>query len=142
VTTGDFNWAWNGSSWLLGPGDPPWTALGQSIWHPNGTNNTHNQWAIRRWQSEVNGSALVRLTFGKSGSGGNGTTLRVFVNGVQQYTRTVAGTETGGFNSALILSGLDSGDIVEFALDSLGTDGQSGDGSDGSFFTCTVEQSP
>ena len=130
-----------GTGWTLGPGNPPWTEVGQTTWHPNGSNQPQgDQWAIRRWISEANGTVNARITFAKSGSGGNGTTLRVFVNGLPRLVHTIAGTDTTGITTNLLIGGLNIGDSVDFALDALGTDLTTNDGSDGSTFGVIIDQ--
>lgn len=140
--TTDPNWIFSGG-WALGPGDPPWTSLGRDTWHPNGSNNGAEHWPVRRWVSEANGNVNARLFFAKQNvGGGNGTTLRVFVNGLQRFSRTIGGTDGTGLRTNLVLEGLSIGDLVEFALDALGTDGTTADGSDGSFFGVVIDQTP
>jgi hypothetical protein len=141
--TGDPNWTFASSAWQLGvAGDPvanpPWDSIGQTAWHPNGDNNIEVHWVIRRWVSEVDGPLHASVQFGKSGAGGNGTTLRILHNGNQVFSRTVAGSDTTGINTNVNLPDVFVGDKIEFALDPLGTDGTKNDGSDGSFLRAAV----
>ena len=139
-TASDPNWAWTGSAWTLGPGDPPWDYIDAASWHPNGDNNGHVDWVIRRWVSETAGALTNRISFAKGNGGcGNGTTLRVLVNGVEKLRRTVAYNDTTGFTTNLVLQDILVGDFIDFALDSLGTDGTQEDGCDGSTFSVTID---
>ena len=135
--TTDPNWTFSGA-WTLGPGDPPWDILGQTDWHPNGINNAENHWVIKRWVSDVDGDLHAQVRFGKQNPNGNGTTLRVFHNGTELFTHTVAGNNTAGISNNIALPGVFIGDTIEFALDSLGTDGTRGDGADGSFIRVAI----
>ena len=139
----DPQWAWSGSAWLLGPGDPPWNTIGAGSWHPNGDNNGAVMWVIRRWASETAGTIKAALTFAKDNAAcGNGVTLRVFHNGAPRLTRTIAFTDTAGFSTNLVINDVKSGDFIDFALDSLGTDSGWQDACDGSVFTVSITQDP
>src|SRR6185503_7964650 len=91
----DPNWNFSGI-WRLGvtgdpAADPPWDIIGETEWHPNGDNNEHVDWVIRRWVSDVDGDLHANVQFGKDNiNGGNGTTLRVLHNGTQRFSYTVA----------------------------------------------------
>lgn len=135
--TTDPNWTFSGA-WTLGPGDPPWDIIGQTDWHPNGDNNGHVDWVIKRWVSDVDGDLHAKVQFGKQNPNGNGTTLHVLHNGTEVFSRTVAGNDTTGINVAIPLPGVFVGDKIEFALDPRGTDGGLGDGADGSFVRIQV----
>lgn len=134
----DPNWAFDGSSWQLGPGDPPWDIIGQTDWHPNGDNNVEVNWVIRRWVSDVDGDLHATIKFGKTNPNGNGTTLRVFHNATQVFSHTVAGNDSTGIDTAVALPSVFVGDTIEFALDPLGTDGSKNDGADGSFLRAAI----
>lgn len=139
LTTSGANWTFGGGAWTLGPGDPPWDIIGQTDWHPNGDNNAEVHWVIRRWVSDVDGDLHARIQFGKQNvGGGNGTTLRVLLNGTQVFSHTVAGTDGTGINTNVNLPDVLIGDKIEFALDPLGTDGTRGDGADGSFLRASI----
>jgi hypothetical protein len=131
----DEQWSFTGGTWVLGPADPPWTYVGQTAWHPNGTNNAAAHWAIRRWTSPVSGVITARVSFAKASSGGNGATLRVMQNGEALTVRTIAGTDTVGFTTNIVLGGVEAGDVFDFALDPVGTDGQASDSTDTCVFT-------
>ena len=133
------NWSFGGSAWTLGPGDPPWDIIGQTEWHPNGDNNVEVHWVIKRWVSDVDGDLQARIQFGKQNvNGGNGTTLRVFHNGIQKLSQTVAFNNSAGTNLAVGFPDVFIGDTIEFALDPLGTDGTKNDGADGSYIRAQI----
>jgi hypothetical protein len=145
----DPNWTWRGATWQLGVdgnagANPPWTAVGQTFWHPNGNNQPQGaQWAIRRWVSGVDGDFHVNIRFGKQNvGGGNGTTLRVFHNGIQIFSQTVAFNNANGINTNIALPGVFLGDAIDFALDPLGTDGTKADASDGSYLVASILPGP
>ena len=123
-------WFFNGTAWVLDANDPPYTMISVNTWQPNGTNNFVTQWPVRRWLSDASGVVTARVSFAKSVIGGSGATLRVFLNGSQKFARTIAGSDTIGFTTNLVFAGLEWGDMVDFALDPLGTDGQANDTSD------------
>ena len=53
---------WNGTMYdLTSAASGPWTELGQTNVHPNGTNSVpgHEHWAIRRWTSSYAGPARI-----------------------------------------------------------------------------------
>jgi hypothetical protein len=137
--TTDPNWSFDGASWVLGPGDPPWDTIGQTLWHPNGDDYGPVHWVIRRWVSPQNGDLTIRLQFSKNNSnGGNGTTLRVFHNGSEQFSRTISYWDRSGFDTYMTVSGVASGDTIDFALDPLGTDGTRNCDWDGSYFKAMI----
>lgn len=138
----DPQWSWDGGSWTRGPGDPPWTTIGRETWHPNGNSGGLNvQWAIRRWISTTAGTVKVLLHGAKENTGcGNGVTFRVLVNGQPRFTRAIAATDAAGFTTTLELTDLDVDDLLDFALDPTGPDGDTQDGCDGSTFAAQILQ--
>jgi len=133
----DPNWTLGGGFWLLGPGDPPWSIVGQNTWHPNGPSPVH--WVVKRWLAPAGGDFNCRVQFAKGDpSCGNGTTLHVFHNGVERGTFTVAFNDTQGIDSFVLLPAVQAGDKIDFALDPTGTDGQPIDWCDGSRLAATI----
>lgn len=131
---------WTGAIWDWFAGNPPWTELNPQGGHPNGNNNGNVHWAVRRWQSDVQGTIRLSVRHAKSNTGGgNGTTARVFRNGTPVWTNTVAGTDGTGVATSLEIPGVQMGDFIDFAIDSLGTDGTRADGSDGTTLTALIE---
>jgi hypothetical protein len=137
----DPNWTFGGA-WTLGPGDPPWDTIGQYDWHPNGINNGHNDWVIRRWVSQLAGTATVTLRFAKASTAcGNGVTGRLHRNGSLIYSNTIAFDDSVGVNVQLPVT-VAVGDKLDFSLDALGTDGDTNDGCDGSTAYMHVRRDP
>src|SRR5438477_1992677 len=137
--TTDPNWTFGGGAWTLGPGDPPWDTIAQTDWHPNGDNNGHVDWVIRRWVANLDSDLYAQIKFRKQNiNGGNGTTLHVLHNGTQLYSHTVAGNDGTGIDVAVAIPNVFVGDTIEFALDPLGTDGTYSDGADGSFLRASI----
>ena len=101
-----------------------WTLLSATGAHSNGfrsfTRQQNEQWAVRRWVSEVSGDVLVTGKLAKfpegDAVGGNGVIARIFLNGVEQWSREIGPLDRTGFEFSLQLD-LEVGDAVDFALD-------------------------
>ena len=131
---------WTGSMWDWYNGNPPWTALDNQGGHPNGSNNGNIHWAIRRWVCQAAGNIQLRVRYAKSNPNcGNGTTCRVFLNGIEKFSKAVAYNDTTGFTTNIIINNVKVGDYLDLAIDPTGTDGQTTDPCDGTIFTATVE---
>jgi hypothetical protein len=134
---------WSGTIWDWFAGNPPWTEISATGGHPNGSNNTTEHWAIRRWVSEVNGNLTVHFRLAKSNlGGGNGVTGRIFHNGAEIFSRTIAFNDGGSLTNDVSILGVVAGDFIDIALDATGTDGLATDGSDGSIYTAVIDQEP
>ncbi len=129
---------WTGVMWDWFAGNPPWDEIGQTGCHPNGINNGAEHWVIRRWVSKAAGRITVDWTVRKTNPGGAGVTGRVFLNGVQQDSAVIAGTDTTGVNRSVVITNVNVGDFVDIALDPTGVGGDTGDGADGSAMTAVV----
>ena len=141
--TVDLQWNWNGGAWVLGPSNPPWDMIAASSWQPNGDNSGGVHWVIRRWRSPISGLVTCHLTFAKENTAcGSGSTVRVLLNGVPQFSRTLAYNDRTGIRTDVVLPNIQAGDLIDFALDPLGTDGASNDLCDASTFSVVIEQSP
>jgi hypothetical protein len=139
--TTDPQWTWNGGAWVLGPSNPPWDTITADTWRPNGTNSGGAHWVIRRWACPVSGSLVCHVSFAKQDTTcGNGATLRVFQNGRQQFSRTIAAGDTTGIRADVALPSVQAGDLIDFALDPLGTDRTQGDSCDTCTFSVEIEQ--
>ncbi|MGC8744091.1 MAG: lamin tail domain-containing protein [Verrucomicrobiia bacterium] len=131
---------WTGSTWDWYNGNPPWTMLSSAEGHPNGSNNVNIHWAIRRWVCEAAGNIQLRIRYAKKDPNcGNGTTCRVFLNGVEKFSKAVAYNDTAGFTTNIIINNVKTGDYLDLAIDPTGTDGQPTDPCDTTIFTATVE---
>jgi len=133
---------WTGTVWDFPAGNPPWGEIGQTGMHPNGINNGAEHWMIRRWASEVSGALTVDWTVNKVNLNGNGVTGRVFHNGVQMDSVTIAGNNGAGASRSLLITNVSVGDFIDIALDPNGTGGTTDDGSDGSAMTAIIRGSP
>lgn len=132
---------WTGNTWEWPNGDPPWTSIGQIDTHPNGTNNGPNHWTVRRWVADADGQMTVEWTLRKTNAAGDGVTGRVFHNGVEIDTATIAGSNTVGVNRQIVLANVQIGDTIDIAHDSTGVGGNPNapqDGSDGSANTARI----
>ncbi len=135
-------WDWfnaAGNANAGGASNPPWTEITQNGGHPNGTNNTTEQWAVRRWTSTVNGGVNIDLQVAKTNPNGTGVTAHAFVNGMPEAVIPIAGNDTTGRTWSVHIPNLSIGDVVDIALDPTGPSGDSSDGSDGSNFSGVID---
>ncbi len=133
---------WTGSIWDFPAGNPPWGEIGQTGMHPNGINNGAEHWMIRRWASEVSGALTVDWTVNKVNLAGNGVTGRVFHNGNQVDSSTIAGSSGTGTSRSVIITNVSVGDFIDIALDPTGPGGTTDDGADGSAMTAIIRGTP
>jgi hypothetical protein len=110
---------WDGSKWDLSTNNPPWTEITSTGGHPNAedgnpTNSLH--WAVRRYVSETNGAIRITGTLacsGTSGTCGDGTVGRIFVDGVEVFSQAVFGASVGYSLRVVVTVGAK----VDFAID-------------------------
>ncbi|HTD65020.1 MAG TPA: lamin tail domain-containing protein [Candidatus Limnocylindria bacterium] len=134
---------WTGTIWDWFAGNPPWTEISANGGHPNGSNNGAEHWVIRRWTAELTGDITVRFSVAKQNlTSGNGVTGRIFHNGVEKFSRTVAFNDGSLITNAVSIPGVTLGDFIDVVLDPTGTDGQPTDAADGSIFTAVIDQEP
>ena len=120
-----------------------WTRLFQDGGHPNGTigsggKNQVEQWAVRRWISPLSGSLLIEgLIADRFTPGGNGIVARIFLDGSEVFTHTVAANNVTDFNYSFPVT-VSAGSIIDFAIDPRNPD----DGSDGTKFTAVIIPEP
>ena len=128
---------WTGAFWdLLSEGAAPWTTLGREHSHPNVNGGEH--WTVRRWRSTREGPTTLRWSVRKTNPNGSGVTGRLFVNGDELQSATIAGGDTTGFTTSYFAY-LRVGDLVDLVHDPLGVDGAVNEGSDGSATRLTIE---
>ena len=133
-TSEEDDWEWTGNGWDSTLGNVPWTFVGETNGHPNGDNNGDIHLAMRRWESDFDGTAYLTSNLAKQNINcGNGTSVHVFHNGQMLDTVTVGGGD-GEFSMNTVEAALKPGDIIDFGLSPLGTDGTYADGCDGSFW--------
>jgi hypothetical protein len=135
--TGPAIQTWTGGGWDLNTAAAaPWTELGAQNTHPNGNNNGQIHWTVRRWQATGITSVTpftLRYFVRKSnpgGSGVNGVTAGLFVNGKLADTITIGFANNVGTTRA-VYANLAPGDLVDLILSPMGFDGGNADGSDG-----------
>ncbi|MFC1757825.1 PEP-CTERM sorting domain-containing protein [Planctomycetota bacterium] len=134
--------AWDGAKWDFTDGNVPWTEVGQVIGHPNGDNNGEVHYAVRRWESDVSGSATIDFNLAKSNVNcGNGTSAILYHNGTEIGSLSVAGDDGDGL-TASVAADIAAGDHIDLALSSVGADGSFSDGCDGSTFGMSVNVVP
>jgi len=129
---------WDGSAWEWFAGDPPWDTIGITAVHPNGINQPQGEhWVIRRWHSTASGAVTIRFHVRKNNPGGTGVTGKIFKNGVQLFTRAIAGDNTTGFE-VYVNTTAAIGDVFDFAHTPVGIGDDPADGADGSAMTATI----
>ncbi|MCX5682771.1 MAG: PEP-CTERM sorting domain-containing protein [Planctomycetota bacterium] len=120
----------NEYAWQFNVPENPWTFLGAGTAHPNGSDqwsggSTDVHWAIRRYVSEAAGTLTVNWSLSKADIGGNpwanGTTGRIFHNGVQEDSRTIAWNDGTGYSVTTQIPGVQVGDYIDLVLDATGT---------------------
>ncbi len=132
---------WNGNAWdLEDAGTAPWTFVGRTSSHPNGENNTNEHWAIRRWASNVSGPVAITWQMRKENVNcGNGVTGLLLINGDVVDSASIAFNDNVGVSRTVFVD-LSAGNFVELALSSVGPDGVSTDGCDGSALRMTIKE--
>ena len=134
---------WLGGVWDLdlGAGGAPWTYIGQELGHPNGANSDplHEQWAIRRWVSSVEGQFAIWWGLYKTGACDDGTSCHLFINGVRVDSGAVGGSDGVGIKRAIVAN-LKVGDRIDLALTPIGLTGGTMDYCDESGFWFLVEE--
>ncbi|MFM6224184.1 MAG: Calx-beta domain-containing protein [Dolichospermum sp.] len=117
------------STWYLQNGTY-WTQLWATGGHPNGQITSGGrlpvqQWAVRRWVSEIDGVVDI------SGSVLGGSTIgRIFVNGVELLSQNISG-QTANYNLRVAVQ---KGTFVDFAIDPK----DNNDLSDSTLFTAKI----
>ncbi len=130
---------WNGMFWDF-EGNPPWTQIQQTGVHPNGANNGDEHWAIRRWTSDFSGSVRLKWDLKKVNPNQDGVTGKVFLNGSEVDSETIAGNDTTGVTNFVDFT-VAVGDQVDMALTPEGINDRN-DFADGSAMTATIFRDP
>ena len=130
-----------GVVWDWPDGNPPNTLIGKQNMTPNGLNSGDEHWAIRRYESESSGVLSIEWTIAKNNlaRGGNGVTGRVFHNGAEVDSVVIDGSDNVGSRRQTVVTGVQVGDVIDFAVDPTGTDGQADDTLDNVRMTATVK---
>jgi hypothetical protein len=141
------NQQWTGNAWdLETAGTGPWTYLGSTSVHPNGTNSFpfEEHWAIRRWIADevTNGTPVTIIwQIQKSNPSGGGVGGALFINGILVDSEVIPGDGTST-QARRYSTTLQKGDIVDLAITPENADGTRDDGSDGSTLWFLVDTRP
>lgn len=120
-----------------------WTSLSALGGHPNGVitsggRNTVEQWAVRRWVSDVSGTITVAGNISDlNGAGGNGVIGHIFVNGNEVFQAVVENGDAVG-NNYFLTTKVKAGDTIDFAIDPRAGN----DAADSTKFTATISAVP
>ena len=126
--------------WYAGAGGVYWTMMDAESAHPNGETTTGGrepveQWAVRRWTSDVAGEVDVTGQFAKLAVDGesNGAAAYIYVDGVLSWAWYIEGWDDKGVDyvKRLVVA---EGSTVDFVLDPW----QADDRSDRSRFTAQI----
>lgn len=117
------------------------TLIGIQNMVTNGTDNGQIHWPVRRYISETTGTLSIDWKLVKSGlaKGGNGVTGRLYHNGVAVDTITLGGLDTNGITRNTSIPNVRAGDMIDFALDPRGSDGQPDGVLDTARLSATIE---
>jgi hypothetical protein len=113
--------------WMLTLTPPPWTRITASSAHPSAPNDSSIpvQWAVRRWQSPVNGVIRISGSIAKASTNASttqdGITGHILVDGTPVYTQAVARNDTFGHAFSLEVP-VAPGSLVDFAVSPNGND--------------------
>jgi hypothetical protein len=126
--------------WYAGVGGVYWTMMDAESMHPNGETTTGgrqpvDQWAVRRWVSDVAGEIDVTGVFAKVSVDGesNGVAGYIYVDDVLSWAWYIEGWDDKGVAYTKRLT-VEEGSTVDFVLDPWEAD----DRSDRSRFTAQV----
>ena len=132
------DWTFTGTAWDSTLGNVPWTTINQNGGHPNGDNNVDVHFAVRRWESDFDGTAYLTSNLAKQNLNcGNGTAVHLYHNGSMIDEIRVPSAQSD-FSTSTVEATLATGDIIDFALSSLGPDDSFADPCDGSLFHLEV----
>ncbi|MEZ5300240.1 MAG: CotH kinase family protein [Verrucomicrobiales bacterium] len=129
---------WTGSFWDRNTAAAaPWTSITASAMHPNdAVSPGPEEYAIRRWVSDVAGTHTVEGYFNNASASGDGTTGRVFHNGTEIY----AVLTNGGIANYAEQVELQIGDTLDFMVDVGPVPGGNTDGSDGTNYAIKINE--
>lgn len=101
------------AEWMAGEGGPQWLAVSEDAAHP-GASNGHAVWSVRRWASPFAGRVRVEGQCSR-GSGGDGTGVRIFVDGREMFARQLGGGQP--IQAAFDFSAeVKLGTVIDFAV--------------------------
>ena len=147
---------WGASDALVGAQNNVYLGLGAATGHPTGLAPPDTQdriiWAVRRYVSEIDGAIDITIDLRKENvnPNGGGVTGRVFVDGVEIFSRLIMATDGIGVQRTLVVPDVDVGSLIELAIDPLGVIPVDGNGNpigndgiyspraDGTFFSAVI----
>jgi Ca2+-binding RTX toxin-like protein len=113
--------------------------------HPNGVTTSggrksEEQWAVRRWVSEIDGEIQIYGILAKADTGGgNGVIGHIFIDGVEVWSQSIAGTDGTGVNYQ-ITTKVKLNSVVDFAIDpKKDTNDVANDIADTTIFTAQID---
>jgi hypothetical protein len=137
--TSPFDWStfsqlsFTTGAWVNSPG---WTYIGSDVVHPNGPNTfPGEQWAVRRWVSEVSGTVDIDGHFAANNpgmAGADGVTFLLMLNPTTLLSRSIASGDTVGQDFHLTAA-VRHGDTLDFVVAPGANDWR-----DGTAFNATV----
>jgi len=132
------HWATN-KTWDMrqNPGGPPWTFIGESASHPDGSNQAAEYQAIRRYRAQFAGASVITWHIRKNNGSGSGVSGIVYFNGAILDTAAIAGADRTGVTRSICVN-LQLGDVIDLAHSSCNAGGDCHDGSDASTLTMTI----
>ena len=138
---------WTGSAWDFNPvgagtGNPPWTVITPTSMHPNDESPGNEHYPVLRYTVEDGPGSTLTVTgfFNNVNANGDGTTGRIILNGVEQYSVVTDGT-TDNLGGGLVINGVSTGDILDFMVDVGPAPGATADGNDGTNYSFTIDRS-
>jgi hypothetical protein len=142
---------WNGSAWdLLNQGAPganhgPWTEMGSGGGHPaaNAQLDPEVHWLVRRWESTTAGAVHIHGSHDTPAPCGDGTSRRIFHNGVPIHSGVSQGAPVT-YNVGRTIA---VGDTIDFIIDPNGSAAATdinlvNDGCDSTSFSMIIDDTP
>lgn len=113
---------WRPANWAAQPSPNfSWAYLARWGGHP--ATRAEVRVTIRRWISDVSGRATAVVHMSRADSGGDGTRLILMVDGVQMFSRDLAGTDSVGFTESVPID-VSVGTAVDLLLHPVVDEGQ------------------
>jgi len=114
---------WDGTRWRWFDGNPPWTSISSRNMHPNGENNGHEHWPIRRWEATRAGPLIIDWRLRKADLGSSGLTGYVMHNGQVIDEQALDGRDGTGIRRDRYIARVARGDMFDFAVSPIGPAG-------------------
>ncbi|MCT7996112.1 S8 family serine peptidase [Laspinema olomoucense] len=118
-----------------------WTHVGKTEVHPSGlipsVRQSIEQWAVRRWVSEVNGNISISGFLARPDTRDNGVIGRIFVDGLEIWSQEITGIEGATGITYDLNTNVEKGSVVDFVIDPNNHDQYN----DTAEFSATISQS-